>query len=77
VSKCTSLISVSDEGLHSWKSALTIWVGARRTGHDNTGRDTRCLAATSDVGKYAIDGNSCLSGDEGIEGCLTTLKIKR
>jgi len=58
-------------------SALTIWVGARRASYNNTGRDTRCLAATSDVGKHAIDRNSGLGGDECIDGCLTTLKIKR
>jgi hypothetical protein len=58
-------------------SELTIGVRARRAGYNNTGRDTRCLAATSDVGKHAIDGNCRLSGDEGIEGCLTTLEIER
>lgn len=76
MSRCTSLFSVSKVQVFSHICTLTVRVGTRRACHDNTSRDTRRLAtASANVGENAVDRDSRLSLDEGVDGRLTAFKV--
>jgi hypothetical protein len=76
VSRCTSLRLVSKVEVTIYKWTLTVRVGTRRACHDDTSRDTRRLAtASTNVGENAVDRDSRLGLDEGVDGRLTAFKI--